>query len=45
MPSLSRPFNSRPYRYSPAHKDESEKQVKGMLEAGIIVHNMSPMHL
>lgn len=35
-------FNSRPYRYSPAHKDEIEKQVKKMLEACIIVHSMSP---
>ena len=36
------PFNSRSYRYSPAHKDEIEKQVRSMLEAGIIVPSMSP---
>ncbi|KAK1678256.1 hypothetical protein QYE76_039104 [Lolium multiflorum] len=36
------PFNSRPYRYSPAHKDEIEKQVAAMLAAGIIVPSMSP---
>ena len=36
------PFNSRPYRYSPAHKDEIEKQVRAMLEACIIVPSMSP---
>lgn len=36
------PFNSRPYRYSPAHKDEIEKQVRSMLEAGTIVPSMSP---
>lgn len=36
------PVNARPYRYSPAHKDEIEKQVKQMLEAGVIVPSMSP---
>jgi hypothetical protein len=36
------PVNTRPYRYSPAHKDEFERQVKEMLGARIIVHNMSP---
>jgi hypothetical protein len=36
------PFNARPYRYSPAHKDEIEKQVKAMLEAGTIIPSMSP---
>ncbi|KAK1607032.1 hypothetical protein QYE76_030705 [Lolium multiflorum] len=36
------PFNARPYRYSPAHKDEIEKQVKSMLESGTIVPSMSP---
>jgi hypothetical protein len=36
------PFNSRPYRYSPAHKDEIERQVAVMLKSGIIVPSMSP---
>jgi hypothetical protein len=36
------PFNSRPYRYSPAHKDEIERQIKEMLAAGIITHSVSP---
>jgi hypothetical protein len=36
------PVNSRPYRYSPAHKDEIERQVAAMLKAGIIVRSMSP---
>ena len=36
------PFNARPYRYSPAHKDETKKQVKAMLGARINVHNMYP---
>jgi hypothetical protein len=36
------PFNMRPYRYSPEHKTEIEKQVRKMLEAGIISTSMSP---
>jgi hypothetical protein len=36
------PFNCRPYRYSPEHKTEIEKQVKQMLEARIITPSMSP---
>lgn len=36
------PFNVRPYRYSPAHKDEIERQVAAMLAAGIITPSMSP---
>lgn len=36
------PFNMRPYRYSPEHKTEIEKQVRSMLEAGIIKPSMSP---
>jgi hypothetical protein len=36
------PFNMRPYRYSPEHKTEIEKQVRKMLEAGIISQSMSP---
>lgn len=36
------PVNSRPYRYSPSHKDEIERQVKELLSAGLIVHSTSP---
>jgi hypothetical protein len=36
------PFNARPYRYSPAHKDEIQRQVAEMLAAGIITPSMSP---
>ena len=36
------PVNSRPYRYSPFHKTEIEKQVQELLDAGLIVHSMSP---
>lgn len=36
------PINTRPYRYSPAQKDKIEKQVHDMLDAGVIVHSMSP---
>ena len=34
--------NARPYRYSPLHKDEIDRQVAEMLDAGVIVHSMSP---
>lgn len=36
------PINARPYRYSPLHKDEIERQVHAMLQAGLIVPSMSP---
>ena len=36
------PVNSRPYKYSPMHKDEIERQVKDMLSAGIITPSTSP---
>jgi hypothetical protein len=36
------PTNARPYRYSPMHKDEIERQIKAMLKSGIIVPSMSP---
>jgi hypothetical protein len=36
------PVNSKPYRYSPLHKDEIEKQVKQLLAAGLIVPSTSP---
>lgn len=42
LESDTAPFNTRPYRYSPAHKDEIERQVSAMLAARIIVPSMSP---
>lgn len=36
------PINTKPYRYSPAQKDEIEKQVHEMLQSGVITHSMSP---
>jgi hypothetical protein len=36
------PVNARPYRYSPLHKDQIERQIRNMLKAGIIVPSMSP---
>ena len=36
------PINCRPYKYSPQHKTEIEKQVKELLEAGLITHSNSP---
>jgi hypothetical protein len=36
------PFNARPYRYSHAHKDEIERQVKATLAVGTIIPSMSP---
>ena len=36
------PVNARPYRYSPLHKDEIERQVREMLDAGLIVPSTSP---
>jgi hypothetical protein len=35
------PVNVRPYRFSPQHKDEIERQVKAMLQSGVIVESMS----
>jgi hypothetical protein len=35
------PVNSKPYRYSPFHKDEIERQVTALLEAGLIVPSVS----
>jgi hypothetical protein len=35
-------INSRPYRYSPLHKDEIERQVRELLHAGLITHSTSP---
>jgi hypothetical protein len=34
--------NFRPYRYSPFHKDEIERQVSALLEAGLITPSVSP---
>lgn len=36
------PVNSRPYRYSPQHKDEIERQEKAMLQSGLFVPSTSP---
>jgi hypothetical protein len=36
------PVNSRPYRYSPFHKTEIERQVTELLTAGLIVPSASP---
>lgn len=35
-------MNSRPYRYSPLHKTEIERQVTELLQAGLISHSTSP---
>jgi hypothetical protein len=34
--------NSRPYQYSPLHKDEIKKQVKELLASGMIMPSNSP---
>jgi hypothetical protein len=36
------PINSKPYHYSPHHKTEIERQVKELLQAGLITHSHSP---
>lgn len=36
------PVNSKPYRYSPLHKDEIEKQVAGLLDSGLIEESCNP---
>lgn len=36
------PVNSRPYKYSPQHKNEIERQVKELLQAGLIERSSSP---
>jgi hypothetical protein len=38
----STPVNSRPYKYSPHHKNEIEAQVKQLLEAGLITQSTGP---
>jgi hypothetical protein len=38
----TQPVNVKPYRYSPAQKDEIEKQIKQMLSQGIIAPSSSP---
>jgi hypothetical protein len=41
MPGVQ-PINVKPYRYSPQQKDEIEKQIKDMLQQGIIQTSQSP---
>jgi hypothetical protein len=36
------PVNAKPYRYSPFHKSEIERQVTELLKAGFIVPSVSP---
>jgi hypothetical protein len=36
------PMNSKPYRYSPLHKDEIEKEVNALLKSGLIIPSVSP---
>lgn len=36
------PVNNRPYRYSPHHKDEIERQIKELLAAGHITPSTTP---
>ena len=36
------PVNTKPYRYSPMHKDEIERQVKELLSNGLITQSTSP---
>lgn len=36
------PVNTKPYRYSPFHKTEIEKQVQQLLETGLITCSVSP---
>jgi hypothetical protein len=36
------PVNSRPYRYSPFHKDKIERQVRELLTAGLVTPSTSP---
>jgi hypothetical protein len=38
----SAPVNSRPYKYSPQHKDEIERQVQQLLADGLITQSCSP---
>jgi hypothetical protein len=35
-------MNSMPYHYSPLHKDEIERQIKALLEFGLISVSTSP---
>ena len=42
IPLLPVPINTKPYRYSPLHKDEIERQVKELLAGGLITHSTSP---
>jgi hypothetical protein len=44
IPLLPRsiPVNDRPYKYSPHHKTEIEKQVAALLKSGLITPSVSP---
>ena len=39
------PVNSRPYRHPPHNKDEIERQVREMIQAGFVVPSTSPFCL
>lgn len=34
------PVNSKPYHYSPLHKNEIERQVQELLQAGFLLHHL-----
>lgn len=36
------PVNLQPYRYTPAQKDEIEKQIAALLKQGVVQHSSSP---
>lgn len=38
----AQPFRLRPYRYNPSQKDEIERQIKDLLQKGLIQSSSSP---